>query len=413
MTITITPVHQHLSARRVDDVHREVIEGLRALPLEEGALHDKRIAVAVGSRGISCIKDVVSAVLFELIHMGAKPFLVPAMGSHGGATAAGQQEVLEGYGLEFSAIGVPIVSSLDTVVLGTTPEGMPVHFDANAIAADEIIVINRIKEHTSFKGRWESGLMKMLAVGLGKHRGAATIHQWGVREAMPAAARVILERVPILAGVAIVENGFHEPAIISVIPGNQIEADEPALLDSARRLLPRIPLQPIDLLIVQEMGKDISGTGMDLNVIGMWRRTGGPVDPRINVICTLDLTHNSHGNAIGVGHADLITQRLRDKIDIKATYTNCLTSGNLAGGKIPITLPTDLEAVHAGLAGIQGDVARVVWVPNTLDLDTLWVSSALIDVVNTMADLEVIGPPRPLQFDGAGNLLVPQLIQAG
>jgi hypothetical protein len=304
---------------------------------------------------------------------------------------------------------VPLVSSLETVIIGTTPEGMPVFVDQNAAGADGIIVINRVKEHTSFKGRWESGLMKMLSVGLGKRRGAATIHQWGVRDAMPAAARVILQQLPIVAGVAIVENGLHEPAKISVLAGDRIEADEPALLDLARRLLPRIPLEPIDFLVVREMGKDISGTGMDLNVIGMWRRTGGPVEPQIGAVCVLDLTDNSHGNAIGVGHADLISQRLRNKIDVRATYTNCLTSGNLAGGKIPITLPSDRDVINAGLEGATPGAARVVLIRNTLDLNVLWVTSALLDSVAAVPTLEVVGPPQPLRFDSAGNLLAPVL----
>lgn len=409
MTLTITPIRQHLRDVQVDDVEHEVLQGLHSLPLDEHVSKGMRVAVGVGSRGISCLSTVVSAVLSELMRLGAKPFLVPAMGSHGGGTAAGQRQVLEGYGLDYSHIGVPIVSSLETVLIGNTPDGMPVYFDKNAARADGIIVINRVKEHTSFKGRWESGLMKIIAIGLGKRRGAATIHKWGVRDAMPAAARVILQQMPIIGGVAIVENGFHAPAKISVLSGERIEGDEPSLLDEARRLLPRIPLEPVDLLIVQEMGKDISGTGMDLNVIGMWRRTGGPVDPQIGAICVLDLTENSHGNAIGVGHADLISQHLRDKIDISATYTNCLTSGNLAGGKIPITLPTDRDVIKAGLENVRPGAARVVLIRNTLELNVLWVSDALLDSVAVVPTLEVIGPPQALQFDHAGALLPPVL----
>lgn len=409
MTVTIAPVKQHLADKKIRDVQLEVVQELRSLPLDAHVSGAKRIAVAVGSRGISCLKDVLAAVLSELKRLDAEPFVVPAMGSHGGGTAEGQRQVLEGYGLDFAEFDVPIISSLETIVIGTTPEGMPVYLDASAAAADGIIVINRVKDHTSFKGPWESGLMKMLSVGLGKREGAATIHQWGIRDSMPAAARVILQHMPIVAGVAIVENGFHEPAKISVLRGDRIEAEEPVLLDIARELLPRIPLQPIDLLIVQEMGKDISGTGMDLNVIGMWRRMGGPMEPKIATICVLDLTTRSHGNAIGVGHADLISQRLRNKIDIQATYTNCLTSGNFAGGKIPITLPTDRDVINAGLNGTTSKDARIVLIRNTLELDVLWVSSALLETVANISTLEVIGPPRPLQFDSTGSLLMPQL----
>ncbi|HBY97916.1 MAG TPA: DUF2088 domain-containing protein [Chloroflexi bacterium] len=409
MNLQIAPIRQRVAAERVDDVVGEVRRGFNALPLSECVRPGRRVAIAVGSRGISCLPEVVRTVIEELRARGAEPFLVPAMGSHGGGTADGQRAVLEGYGIGPDVLGVPILSSMETVHVGQTADGMPVYFDASAAAADGIIAVNRIKEHTAFKGRWESGLLKILAVGLGKERGAAEIHNWGIRQAMPAAARVILARMPVLAGVAIVENGYHDPAHIVVLPAERIEAEEPALLDRARQLTPKIPFEPLDLLIVQEMGKDISGTGMDLNVIGMWRRTGGPVEPLINTIAALDLTANSHGNAIGVGHADLITRRLRDKIDLAATYTNCLTSHNLPGGKIPITLPTDRDAIDAGLAGIAPERARVVLIRNTLELDLLWASEPLLPTVATIPTLEQIGPARALAFDAYGALDLPRV----
>jgi hypothetical protein len=306
-----------------------------------------------------------------------------------------------------SRLGVPILSSMETVQIGVSPAGMPVYFDKHAASADGIIVINRIKEHTAFKGRWESGLLKMLAVGLGKAQGAAEIHNWGVREAMPAAARVVLAQMPVLAGIGIVENGRHEPAKIMVLPAARIEAEEPALLDLARRLMPKIPFEPLDLLVVQEMGKDISGTGMDLNVVGMWRRTGGPVEPQFTAVVALDLTEHSYGNAIGVGHADLITERLRAKIDLAATYTNCLTSHNLPGGKIPITLATDQAVIETGLSGLAAEQARLAIIRNTLDLDRIWASAALLPAVAAAPELEQLGPLQQLEFDAAGNLVLP------
>jgi hypothetical protein len=226
---------------------------------------------------------------------------------------------------------------------------------------------------------------------------------------MPAAARVVLTHIPVLAGIGIVENGQHEPARITVLPAEQIEAEEPGLLDLARHLTPKIPFEPLDLLVVREIGKDISGTGMDLNIIGMWRRNGGPMTPQITTLAALDLTEKSHGNAIGVGHADLISQRLRDKIDLAATYTNCLSSHNLPGGKIPITLPTDRATLEAGLAGIAAEQARVVLVQNTLDLDHLWASAALLTEVAATPSLTQAGPLRPLTFDEAGNLILPEV----
>ncbi|MFN8481871.1 MAG: lactate racemase domain-containing protein [Anaerolineae bacterium] len=407
MDLRTAPVRQRVVTERVPDVAAAVRAGLQALPLTECVRPEMRIAVGVGSRGIACITEVVTTVVAELRAAGAQPFLVPAMGSHGGGTAEGQRQVLEDYGLGPDRLGAPIYSDMEAIQIGETAEGTPVYFDRFANDADGIIVVNRIKEHTSFRGPWESGLMKMLAVGLGKRQGAAAYHARGVGDTFPTVARVTLAQRPVLFGVGIVENGLHEPARIAVVPAARIEAEEPRLLDLARTMRPGIPLEPLDLLIVQEMGKDISGTGMDLNVIGMWRRLGGPVTPDFRAIAALDLTANSHGNAIGVGHADLITQRLRDKVDLAATYTNCLTAGNLAGGKLPITLPTDRDVIRAALAGVGPARARVVWVRNTLTLDRMWVSEALLPDVAAAPLLEQIGPPVRLAFDEQGTLILP------
>jgi len=369
-----------------------------------------RVAVGLGSRGVACISDVVTPLVETLFEWGANPILIPAMGSHGGGTAEGQREVLIGYGL--GKLGAPILSNMESVQIGVTPEGMPVYSDINASQADAIIVVNRIKPHTAFRNHWESGLMKMLAVGLGKERGAATIHGWGLRDAMPAAARVVLAKLPVVAGIAIVENGQHQPAAVELIPAEQIEMREPHLLTMAWQHLPRIPLEPLDLLILQEIGKDISGTGMDLNVVGMWRRTGGLPQPDFRAITALDITPNSHGNAVGVGYCDIIPQRLADKVDRQVTYTNCLTAGNFNGGKIPITLPTEQEVISAILPRTEPAQARVVVARNTLDLGLLWVSEALVSQVETVATLTQIGPPQPMIFDAMGQLSLPQLALA-
>ena len=226
---------------------------------------------------------------------------------------------------------------------------------------------------------------------------------------MPAAARVALEKLPVIAGIGIVENGEHQPAAIEVIPAAQIEAREPALLKLAWEHLPRIPLEPLDLLVLQEIGKDLSGTGMDLNVVGMWRRTGGLPEPDFRVITALDLTPNSHGNAVGVGYCDLIPQRLADKIDRHVTYTNCLTAGNFNGGKMPITLPTDRDVISAALPRTNPAHARVVVTRNTLDLGLLWVSESVLPQIEPVATLEQIGPPQSMVFDAAGQLSLPEL----
>jgi Lactate racemase N-terminal domain len=409
MNLRVVPFRQQVAAQRVEDVAGTVRAGLRALPLRERVRPGMRIAVGVGSRGISSLYDVVRAVVQELRAQGAEPFLVPAMGSHGGGTAEGQRAVLEGYGLTPDVLGVPILSSMDAVQVGMTDGGMPVYFDTYAARADGIVVVNRIKQHTAFHARWESGLMKILAVGLGKAAGAAEIHNRGIVEAMPATARYLLANLPVIAGIGIVENGLHEPACIEVLAAERIELEEPKLLDLARDLLPRIPgaLFPLDVLVLREIGKDISGTGMDLNLVGMWRRTGGVVEPPIDRLVVLDLTDQSHGNAIGVGYADLIPQRLRDKIDPAATYTNCLSSHNWSGGRIPITLPTDTDVIQAAMAGFAPEQVRMIWLRNTLELATLWVSEALADAA-CAARLEMLGPARPLTFDPAGTLHWPE-----
>ena len=404
LDICLSPVRQQVDNTQVTDVTAAVRAGLLALPLQELVRPGMRIAIGVGSRGISCLQEVVSTLIGALRDLGAEPFLVPAMGSHGGGTPEGQEAVLEGYGLAGGPHSAPIHSDMAVIRIGTAPTGMPVFFSATAAGSDGIIVVNRIKEHTAFKGRWESGLMKMLAVGLGKAGGATELHNWGIRDAMPAAARVILAKMPVLAGIAIVENGYHHPAAIAVLPAEKIEATEPELLDRARALTPRIPFEPLDLLVVGEMGKDISGTGMDLNVIGMWRRTGGPVEPDIRAIAVLDLTPASHGNAIGVGHGDLITQRLYDKIDHEATYLNCLTSHNLAGGKIPIVRPSDRAVIQAGLAGIPLERARLLLIQNTLELQQMWASPALLPEVERAPTLSLAGPERVLRFTTEGAL---------
>jgi hypothetical protein len=408
MKLDLYPVHQRVNTERIADIPAAVRHGLAELPLDDYVRPGMRIALTGGSRGISGIGEVMQTLVAELRARGAEPFMVAAMGSHGGGTPAGQRQVLESYGLGEKDLGIPVSSSMETIEIGQAPKGIRVFFDAAAATADGIIPINRIKEHTAFKGRWESGLLKMMAVGLGKARGAAEIHNWGVRDTMPAVARVILQRMPILFGVGIVENGHHEAARIAVLPPERIEEEEAELLQLARRLTPRIPLEPLDLLVVQEMGKEISGTGMDLNVIGIWRRTGGPIEPAFHVIGVLDLTAKTHGNAIGVGHADLITQRLRDKVDLAVTYKNVLTAHNLPGGKIPVTLADDRELFETGLAGVPLDRARVVYVKNTLELDHLWVSRALLPAVADHPALEPVGEPVALVFDKNGTLCQPE-----
>ncbi len=403
--LVLTPVRQRVSTEEVVDVAKCVRAGMAALPLADRVKPGMRVCVAVGSRGISCYAEVVGAVVESLLEAGADPFLVPAMGSHGAATAEGQREVLLGYGM--GKLGVPILSSLETVQIGTAPDGMPVYWDRNAADADAVIPVNRVKAHTAFRAPWESGLFKILAIGLGKPLGADVIHAHGVATAMPKAARIAIATKPVIAGVAIVDNGQHHPARIAVIPGERIESDEPPLLELAKQLQPNLPFDPLDLLIVQQMGKDISGTGMDTNVIGMWRRNAGPREPDYRCIAVLELTPDSHGNASGIGMADLVPRRLVEQVDWQATYTNCLTARNFAGAKQPATMANDRAVIAAGLSGIDPATARVALIKNTLELDTLWLSSALLQEVEAHPALEVIGPAQPVDFDGEDRMVFP------
>ena len=402
--IQLAPVRQSVSEQQVENVSAAVWNGLNAVALSERVRPGMRVAVAVGSRGISCYKEVVQAVVETLQALGAEPFLVPAMGSHGGGTAAGQHAVLVGYGM--ADLGVPIHSSLEVKQIGEAA-GMPVFWDRHAAEADAVIPVNRVKAHTAFRADHESGLCKIMTIGLGKKRGAATLHAHDAATAIPRAAQVILKKMPVVAGVAIVENGRHEPAEITALAGESIFEEEPRLLRKAKALQPSIPFDDLDLLVVQEMGKNISGTGMDTNIIGMWRRNGGPREPNFRVLAVLDLTEGSHGNASGVGLADLIPERLRAKIDWHATYTNCLTAGNFAAAKQPVSLATDREVIETGLMGKDANSARIVWIQNTLELDTLWLSPALLKEAGDIPSLTLVGTAQSIQFTEDDALLPP------
>ena len=402
--IQLAPVRQSVSEQQVDNVSAAVWNGLNAVALSGLVRPGMRVAVAVGSRGISCYREVVKAVVETLQALGAEPFLVPAMGSHGGGTAEGQHAVLVGYGM--ADLGVPIHSSLEVKQIGETG-GMPIYWDRHAAEADAVIPVNRVKAHTAFRADHESGLCKIMTIGLGKKRGAATLHAHDAATAIPLAAQVILKTMPVVAGVAIVENGRHAAAEIAVLPGERIFQEEPRLLQQAKALQPSIPFNDLDLLVVHEMGKNISGTGMDTNIIGMWRRNGGPREPNFRVLAVLDLTPDSHGNASGVGLADLIPERLRAKIDWHATYTNCLTAGNFAAAKQPVTLASDREVIETGLMGKNAATARVAWIQNTLELETLWLSPALLEEVEKTQTLTQVGKAQEVQFTADGALLPP------
>lgn len=398
-------IRQVFDRSRIEDMEAELAARIEASGLLSRVRPGMRVAVTAGSRGINRIPRILKTVIGLLRGAGAEPFIVPAMGSHGGGVASGQVEMLEGLGITEAGMGVPIRSSMETVTLGATSSGAPVFMDRNAFEADGIVVINRAKLHTAFHGQVESGLCKMVAVGLGKKNGAETMHKYGLGEVITEAFRVARDATgKILFGVGILENAFDETCDFRVAAPEEFEDADHELLVRCRELVPRIPLSPFDILIVDEMGKNISGTGMDTNIIGFWRRFGGERIPDYRTLIVRDLTPESHGNAMGIGFADLIPRRLFEKIDLKATYTNGIASNTWSIVRIPITLENDRECIATALEKLPESPARVVRIRNTLMLDELSVSESLLSALAARKDIEVTGEPEPMTFDSEGNL---------
>jgi len=331
------------------------------------------------------------------------------MGSHGGATAEGQVKVLEKLGITEKTMGVPIVSSMDVVEVGRTETNAPVYMDKNAFNADGIAVVNRVKPHTDFSGEIESGLMKMMAVGLGKHAGCSTMHAYGLTKTIPMAARVDIEKAPVLFGLAIVENSRDETYKLKALLPRDIEEQEKKLFLESKSLVPKLPVEDIDLLIVEKIGKMFSGTGMDTKVIGRIRVPGEKEaeTPRIKRIAVLDIDDSSYGNALGIGLADITTRRLFDKINFKAMYANVIPTTYLERGKIPIIAETDEEAARVALTtlgNVCAEKSRIIVVKNTLHLETMYVSKAILDGIRTRSDIEILGESGEMEFDASGKL---------
>lgn len=399
-------VRQAFEQTRLEDASRAVVDGLRSLGLAEKIRPGARIAVTAGSRGIQNLVQMTRAAVDTVKALGGRPFIVPAMGSHGGATDEGQKTLLADLGISERTMDCPVVSSMEVEEIGKTPSGAPVYLDKNTLHSDGIIAINRVKLHTIFRGDVESGLCKMLAVGLGKHRGAQQIHKVGTQPFLVETARVILDKAPILAGVAVLENSLDETMEVHVVPRERFEATDVALLQRCWQVLPRVPFDPLDVLVVDEMGKNISGTGMDTNIIGIGGRVGGKMTmgtPVVSTIVVLGLTPETHGNANGIGLADLTTRRLVDAIDYKATYANVLTTRLWSAGRLPVILETDREAVTVAVGDMPADEIRLVRIKDTLHLDEMEISEALLPEARTLG-LTVLGEARPLSFDETGRI---------
>ena len=397
----------------MDDVGGAVSSALDRLDLGRRIRPGQTVALTAGSRGIANIPLVLRETAAFLKKLGARPFLVPAMGSHGGGTAEGQRRILESYGVTEEFVGVPIRASMDVIPLGTTPEGFPVLLDRHAAQADHIGVVARVKPHTGFHGAVESGLLKMMMIGLGKHAGALAYHRILLERpfepVVRSVARALLARAPIAFGLALVENAYDETAIVEGVAPENIETSEERLLLEARRLLPRLPWRTADLLIVDEIGKDISGSGMDTNIVGRkraYRQDPPPDQPDLRLIFVRGLTPLTHGNATGVGLADFTTTRLVKAMNYRATVVNCLTAGYPNGAFLPVHFETDREVIDAALAIIgtrPPEQARVLRIRNTLSLEVVEASEPCF-AEPPRTDVERIGEARPLAFDERGEL---------
>ncbi len=407
-------LRQKFQSPRISDVAGAVGSELARLQLDQKVRPGQSVAITAGSRGVANIAVVIRAVAEHLKGLGAKPFIVPAMGSHAGATAEGQRAVIESYGITEQFVGCPIRSSMETVVVCRTAEGFPVHFDRHAFEADHVVVCNRIKPHTRFVGDIESGLMKMLLIGLGKCEGATIYHRaigdYSFGQIIRSVAGEVIQRCRILAGVAVVENAFDETARIEAVAPEQFESREKELLVLAKQWMARLPFDRVDLLLVDEIGKNISGTGLDTNVVGRKFDDHKAIEdefPKVKVIALRSLTEATHGNAVGLGCAEFCKSQMLRETDVRATRLNAITAGHLSAAMFPMDYETDREILDLALGTVglvEPPDARLLWITNTLDLEEVECSAAYLEAARARDDLEVLTPLRDLPLDAAGNL---------
>jgi hypothetical protein len=407
-------VRQNFPRQRVEDVDAAVRDQLSSLKLESRIRPGQSVAMTAGSRGIANMPQILRAAAAFFQEMGAEPFIVPAMGSHGGATAAGQQKLIETYGITEEFCGCPIRASMETAIVCQAAEGFPVHFDLHAYQADHVLVVGRVKPHTRFTGTVESGLMKMMLIGLGKHAGALVyhraIHDYSFGQILRSVAKEVIQRCRIVGGLAIVENAFDETGLIAAVPADEFEARESELLSLARDWMPRLPFKTADLVLVDEIGKDISGTGLDTNVVGRKYLDHAARDdefPKVKYVAIRGLTAATHGNATGLGLVEFCRSQIIREMDVQATRTNCLTGSHPTAATLPLDYETDrelLDIVFSVIGLKPPSESHVMWIRNTLDLAELECSEAYLDQVSGRADIEVVTDPRELRFDKQDNL---------
>jgi hypothetical protein len=407
-------VRQTAPQPTVTDVVGEVRRQWKQSAIARRIKPGDRIAVGCGSRGIRHIGLIVKTTVEALKELGAKPFVVAAMGSHGGATPEGQRELLASYQIDEGHLGVPVKTDMDSQQIGTNSWGDPVWWDRNALAADGVVTVSRIKPHTDFRGKYESGIVKMCVIGLGKREGASQHHRWGwkgLQQMMVESCKVILDKTRFVGGLAILENANEETAELRVVDRDELLDVEPALLARSRDLMGKLPFDELDVLVVGEIGKNYSGAGIDPNVVGRLLIEAAPEletnKPKITRMCCLDLSPESHGNGTGVGIADLTTDRLLKSIDQVPFRMNNLTARFLWRSKLPFTFPTDRECIEQAVDTCWQPIAdrlKFAVIPNTLEVTELWVSKVLADAARSNQNLAVGGEGRPLPFDARGNL---------
>ncbi|AST89991.1 lactate racemase domain-containing protein [Sutcliffiella cohnii] len=403
-------VRVNFDESKIEDLGSALMEKLDQEHIRATVKPGMEIAVAVGSRGLDRLVELTAVTVKFLKDLGAKPFIVPSMGSHGGATAEGQREVLAHLGVTEESAGCEIRSSMEVVKIDELENGLPIYVDKYASEADGIVIINRVKPHTAFRGPVESGIMKMISIGLGKQKGAEACHQLGFKymaENVPAMAKVIMEKKPVLFGVATVENAFDKVALVDVLTPDEIKEKESALQEKAKGLLPKLFFKDLDVLVINQIGKNISGDGMDPNITGRYPTPYAHGGPEVNKMVVLDLTPETEGNANGVGTADFTTQRLVDKMDREATYANGLTSTVVAPTKIATTLPNDRETIKAAIKTcniLDFTTVKLVRINNTLEISEIEVSEPLLDYVNNHPNMEVVSDLYDWSFNEEGNL---------
>ncbi len=403
-------VRQTFPRPRVENVEEDLAQKLKLKKVSSLIIEGQRVAIGVGSRGITDLPLMVKTIVSEIKVAGGIPFIIPAMGSHGGATAEGQKDMLIRMGIVEEYVGAPIHATMETVQIGSTESGLPVHIDKYASEADAIVVINRIKPHPAFRGPYESGLMKMMTIGLGKQRGAGICHDLGfgkMAENVPAFANVIRQNTNLIFGVAVLENAYHEVCRVEVLKNEEIPVEEPKLLNEARGLIPRLQLDEFEVLVIDQIGKDISGTGFDTNAVGRYHTPYASGGPKIAKMVALDLTDKTNGNGNGLGILDFTTRRAFDKFDMEMTYPNALTSTVPLSVKIPMVLKSDKQSIQAAIKTcnvLDKSEVRLVRIKNTNHIAEIEVSESLIDLVNQSEYLEVISEPYELPFDTEGNL---------